>query len=427
MPSGLRQSVKAFHHRDFALFWSGALVSNAGTWMQNVTVPFVLLELTHSPVWVGLAAFVQFFPGVIFGPVAGPLADRFPRRTVLLWSQVAQGLLALGLWAAWVGHARRPVVLLVLVGLNGVAAGLAVPAWQAFVSELVPRRDLLNAVTLNSAQFNAARAIGPAAGGVVLGAYGPSWAFLFNGLSYLAVIGALLMIQSKPVKIAAGKEPILRQFMDGVRYANRHTGIRVALAVVAAFALLAMPLSTLTPIFARRVYHVGASRYGWLATAYGVGAVIGAVVIGVTGDSLRRGRLVMAALLTYVAALVGLGLVSGYVGGLAFIALAGECHLAVAAALNTSIQLLVAEHMRGRVIAVYIMVLTGGFPLGSLIQSWLAGVVGARATVIGAGAVLSVVPLLLLARPALMDSLDHHTHRAVAPVDATITAATEMA
>jgi MFS family permease len=315
------------------------------------------------------------------------------------------------------------VILLFLVGLNGVVAGLTVPAWQAFVSELVPRADLLNAVTLNSAQFNAARAIGPAAGGLVLGAYGPSWAFLFNGVSFLAVIAALLMIENRGAGAAPGNEGVWRQFADAVRYAGRHTGIRVAIGIVIAFALLAMPLSTLTPIFARRVYHVGASRYGWLATAYGGGAVLGAVVVGIAGDSLSRGRLVLTALLSYVVALVGLGLVSSYFGGLVFIAVGGASHLAVAAALNTSIQLLVAERVRGRVLAVYLMCLTAGFPVGALAQSWLAGLVGARTTVLGAGAVLLCVPLYLLARPDLLDALDEHTHR----VGATVTAAPELA
>ncbi len=427
---GLSQAVKAFHHRDFALFWTGALISNAGTWMQNVTVPFVLLALTHSAVWVGLSAFVQFFPSVVLGPLAGALADRFPRRTLLLWSQTVQALLALGLWAAWVGHVRRPAVLLVLVAVNGAVAGITVPAWQAFVSELVPRADLLNAVTLNSAQFNAARALGPAAAGLVLGAYGPSWAFLFNGLSYVAVIGALVLVHARGAVAAAGRsgrERIMRQFADGVRYANRHAGIRVAIAIIAAVSLLGMPIATLLPVFASRVYHVGAGKYGWLAAAYGGGAVLGAVAVGVAGDSLRRSRLVVIALWTYAAALVGFGLTPDYWTGLGLIACAGASFLAVSAALNTSIQLLVADRVRGRVLAVYIMCLTAGLPLGSLTEGWLADLVGARTTVIGAGALLSLVPAALAARPALAASLDRHTHRAPSPVDATVTARAELA
>jgi MFS family permease len=423
---GLRQSVKALHHRDFALFWTGALVSNAGTWMQNVTVPFVLFELTHSAVWVGFSAFVQFFPSVILGPIAGALADRIPRRTMLLWNQAALGLLAMGLWAAWVGHVRRPAILVLLMGANGVVSGLGVPAWQAFVSELVPRTDLLNAVTLNSAQFNAARALGPAAGGLVLASYGPSWAFLFNGVSYVAVIAALLMIKAKGVKAASTNGGILRQFVDGVRYARRHTGIRVAIGIVIALAVLAMPLATLTPVFANRVYHVGAGKYGWLAAAYGGGAVVGAVVVGVAGDSLRRGQLVVTALLIYGLGLIGFGLVPNYYGGVAFIALCGAAYLAVAAALNTSIQLLVAEQVRGRVLAVYLMCLTAGYPLGSLLQSWLADLVGAQVTVVGAGVLLLAVPAYLLAKPVLSDSLDRHTHWPIIPAGVTVSAAVEL-
>src|SRR5215472_13756546 len=156
------RTVAALKHRDFALFWGGALVSNIGTWMQNVTVPYVVFQITHSAGWVGFAAFAS---------LAASLADRIDRRRLLAWSQVVQGLLAMALWGAWIAHWRSPGLLIGIITVNGAVFGCTMPSWQAFLTELVPREDLLNAITLNSAQFNAARAFGPAIGGLVLGQF----------------------------------------------------------------------------------------------------------------------------------------------------------------------------------------------------------------------------------------------------------------
>ncbi len=157
-------------------------MSNSGTWLQNVAVPFVIFRLTHSAAWVGFAGFAQFAPGVVLAPLAGSLADRFPRRSVLLVNQTLLGLAALALWVEWVAGWTSPWTITATVAISGTIASIGIASWQAFVSELVPREDLLNAVILNSTQFNAARAIGgPAVGGLVLGGLGPGWAFLFNG------------------------------------------------------------------------------------------------------------------------------------------------------------------------------------------------------------------------------------------------------
>src|SRR5205807_5972002 len=252
---GLRQAVRALRYRNFTRFWSSAVVSNIGTWMQNITVPYVLFQLTNSAAGGGLATFVQFLPGVILGPWAGSVADRFPRRIVLVISQTAAGLVALTLWLAWVEHWRSPGLILVLVGAAGCVQGMTVASWQAFVTELVPREDLLNAITLNSAQFNAARAVGPAIGGATLGAFGPSWAFLFNAISYGAVLAALLLIRLRAEPRPRPETPVFAQFAEGVRYVVRHVGILVAILMVGAVALLAMQVFALAPVVAKEVYH----------------------------------------------------------------------------------------------------------------------------------------------------------------------------
>jgi MFS family permease len=405
------QAVAALRHREFALFWTGALVSNVGTWMQNVTVPYVIFQLTRSAGWVGLAAFASLFPSLLLGPLAGSLADRFDRRRMLIWSNVVQGALAFGLWGVWIGHWRSPTLLIAIISANGCAFGVTMPSWQAFLTQLVPREDLLNAVTLNSAQFNAARALGPAVGGLILGRFGPSWAFLANALSFAAVIAALAAVHPVIVERAKTTERVLAQFAEGLRYARRHGGILLALILCGCLSFLGTPVIQLTPVLAKRVYHVGPGLYGLLIAVFGTGAVLGAGLLGLIGGRWPKSRLVVFGVVLYATGLVLVGLTGIYAVGLVGLALCGVAFLISMATLNTTIQLQVAEQVRGRVLALWMMGITGAFPLGALLQGWLADQIGARATVLGAGVLMAAVIAVVALRPALAATLDEHTHR----------------
>jgi MFS family permease len=414
--TGVSRALASFRHRDFLWFWLGALVSNIGTWMQNITVPFVIYQLTRSGAWVGLAAFAGLFPAVLVGPVAGALADRVERRLLLLWSQVVQTLLALGLWGAWEAGVRRPAILILLVAANGAVFGGTIPAWQAYVSSLVPRDELLNAITLNSAQFNGARAIGPAVGGLTLAAFGPSWAFLLNALSFLAVIAALLAIRTRQPAVAPrgeGEGGLLSAFADGVRYTRRHSGILLAMVLVGIVSFFATPIFQLLPVVARKVFGVGAGLYGVLAGAFGVGAVLGAALLGVFGDRFDRSRLVVWSVMLYGGALLALGAAPAFGLGVAAVAAMGVGFVGVLAVLNTTVQLLVAEQLRGRVLAVWSTVLTALIPLGALAEGALSDAVGMRAVSVGAGVALIATAAVLLARSQLARSLDQHGHRLI--------------
>lgn len=409
---GLLQAVAALRHRDFALFWSGALLSNIGTWMQNITVPYVLYRETGSASWVGFAAFMQFIPGVMFGPLAGSLADRFQRRVVLLVSQGLAAAVAFVLWAVFTAGQATPGMIVALVTINGIVFGLGIASWQAFVTELVPREALLNAVTLNSAQFNGARAFGPAIGGVVLARYGPSWAFLVNGLSYVAVLGALALIRPRTREHARPEGRVLAQFREGVRYIGRHPGIALSMLLVGAVGFLGSPVFQLAPVLAKDVFHVGAGAYGGVLTgALGGGAVVGAALLGSLGTGVRRSRLAPVSLLGYGASLALLAAAPSYGIGVVAMALAGMGYLATVASLQTTVQVLVAEPLRGRVLAVYVMTFTAAYPLGALLQGWLADTVGPRATIGGAAAVLAVLGAALMVWPRAAQHMDAHTHR----------------
>lgn len=399
---GLRSAVAALRYRNFALFWSGALVSNTGGWVQNVTVPYVVYQLTDSPVWVGFAAFSLLFSASILGPVGGTLADRYHRRSVLLVMQSAQAAVAFALWGVWAAGVRSPGAIVALAALSGVFAGLLIGSWQAFVSELVPREVLLNAVTLNSAQFSAARAFGPAIGGVVLALAGPGWAFFVNGVSFLAVIAALLAIRvPRLAEKQTGPLRVLGELGETVRYVRAAPGIRTCLEVVAALGFFGSPVFSLVVIFADDVYRVGAGAFGLLSAALGIGAVLGTPLVAGWGTTLSRRRLVTAAMVGYGSSLVLFALSPGYAVGFVALLGAGAGYLAIASSLNTTIQLQVEERRRGKVLAFYVLGITLTAPLGSLLQGFMTELIGPRATVALAGTAFVSVLVVLRARGAL--------------------------
>lgn len=405
-PRGLRHAFRALRYRDFALFWSGALVSNVGNWMQQATVPFVLFQMTGSAAWIGLAAFLQFLPMMAMNAVGGVLADRFDRKRMLLATQMGLMALTFLLFVLWETDQARPGVLVAVVAVMGLVAGIQQPTWHSFVPLLVPRERLLNAVALNSAQFNGARAVGPAVAGVVLAAWGPGAAFLVNGLSFLFVIAALAGVRATQAAPEGRSGGFRGDFGAAVRYVRGHAAISLAISLVALTSLIGAPIVQFTAVFARDVFRVGEVAYGILVAAFGAGAVAGAVVVGAYGEHVRRSRLAVSGVLALGLGALGLGGAPGYGFGLAAVTVMGAASLVVVSALSTSIQLAVRDDMRGRVMAVFMMSFTGAFPLGALLQGRLADTFGVESTVAGAGVLLVGVAAVLLARPHVMLPLD---------------------
>ena len=377
---GLRVAVRAFKHRDFSLYWTAALLSSIGTWVQNTTVPYVVYDLTGSKSLIGITAFLNMFPTVLVGPLAGSLADRFPRRKVLLVTQVAQASVAATLWLVWLTGADSVPALLVLVTLAAAASGLNIPAQQAYVTELVPKRDLLNAITLNSAQFNAARAIGPAIAGVTLATLGAAWGFFLNAVSFMAMIAALFLVRTLDVQRERPEGNVRQQFAEGWRFVREKREILLCMAIVVLVAGLGMPVAQLMPAFASDELGVGKSGYGLLASALGIGGIVATPIIGGWGDAVRRSRLVVFGLLLYGLVLLGFANAPNLAVAVVCIGVAGACFLAIISSLNTTVQLLVDERLRGRIMAIYVMSFTAAYPIGSLIQGAVADRIGAPAT-----------------------------------------------
>ncbi|HWC33000.1 MAG TPA: MFS transporter, partial [Actinomycetota bacterium] len=275
--------LTAFHSlrfRDYRLLWAGAVISNTGTWMQNVALSWYVFTLTRSAFWVGAVAFASFFP-MWLSPLGGVLADRFDRRRILLATQSVMMIAATAL-AVLVGTGRAtlaPVMGLTLLG--GFAFSIDAPTRQAFFPSLVPRDAMVNAIALNSAQFSLARVIGPAIAGTMIAAFGVAPVFWINAVSFLAVLAALTTVRERP-RTMEGEAPA-QGLRAGLAYAWRHPVIRVLIASIAVLSVFAGPISALLPVFADEVFRRGPTGLGALAAAMGAGSVLGAIVLGRIG------------------------------------------------------------------------------------------------------------------------------------------------
>lgn len=376
---GLPKAIASLGYRDFRYFWIGGLISGAGRFFQVVTLPVVIWEFTESPGWVGFVGFAQFVPMAFMAPIAGPLADSYPRRKLLLLTQSLMALVALAFAMMWWSGIRSPLAFVGLAMLSGLTAGLNLPGWQAFISELVPKELLLNAVTLNSAQFNASRLIGPVLAGITLARAGPGTAFAVNAASFLAVIIALCLIDAPgtPSVVVRAIRP-MRNFFDVARYVRRNPGIDTAITVVSLVGFVGLPIQVLMLVFAEDVFDRGGSGYSLMLTMVGAGAVASAPLVASLGGRVARSTIQSVALLLYSVSVAGVAWAPTFVVSLAFLTLMGAAHLASASTLNTAVQLQVDEDRRAQVLAVYLMMLLLAHPVGSLIGGQMMELVGPR-------------------------------------------------
>ncbi len=404
-------TFESFRHRDFGLFWSGALVSNVGTWMQNVALAVVVYNLAKG--WgalaLGVLNFLTGIPVLVFGLFAGGLADRFDRKTLLIWAQSALLVQAaiLGLLASF-GRMTLPAVW-VLVLAGGVFSALTFPSWQAMVPDLVPRESLLNAIALNAAQFNSARLLGAAIGGLVLVQLGAPNVFYLNAVSFLFVIWALWAIRPRAQARAerSADVPAWRNLLLGIAYAREHLRVGMFLLSTAMVAIFGMAYMILLEAISRQTLHSGDAGYAYLMTANGVGAVTGALIVASLPHAVRRDRLVRFGLLGMSLVLLAFSFARSLLVGLPLVCLAGAAFLTVTSATNTGIQSTVPHELRGRVMALYVMSFMGMMPLSALVFGPLGQVIGPdRAVGVGA-AVLLAYALFLVARPRLFE-MDGH-------------------
>ncbi len=392
-PTGLR----ALNHRDFRLFFTGQLVSLIGTWMQSIGQSWLVLELTNSAFKLGLIGTLQWGPMLCFSFVAGAIADRVRKRRLVIATQTALMLQAFGLSVlAYTGHVQYWHVA-VLACLYGVANTLDMPTRQSFIVEMVGKDDLMNAIALNSAMFNGARVVGPAVAGLLVARYGVAIAFLLNGISFLAVIFALLAIRSEGLPRDRGDTSMLQDIATGVRYAVGTPLVSLILSLLLFVSLFVINYSVLVPLLARDVLHEGAHGFGLLMAALGVGAVAGALALAMLGSGRPRLVVVVTAAIILSAATLSVTIIRHFWIAAIGLALIGFMQIVFLASCNSTIQVTVPDTLRGRIMSLYAFVFAGVTPIGSFLVGSIAQAFGVPAAfAVGGGLGLLCVLALTL-------------------------------
>ncbi len=396
------RALRAMRHRNFRLFFAGQLISVIGTWMQSTAQQWLVYRITGSQTSLGMVTFVNFLPVLLFSLFMGVVVDRAPRRRLLLLTQSWFLLLAAALATLTALGVVQYWHILLLAGLLGVGNALDMPTRQAFVVEMVDqeKKDMLNAIGLNSMMFNLARIVGPAIGGAVVATLGEAPAFAINAATYLAVIFALLLMRLPPAVTVSGQRRPLDNLRDGVGYLVRRREVLGLVMMVAAFSMVGFGTLTLLPVFARDILQTGAQGFGQLLSAQGVGALLGAVLLVVAGDRFHKGRTLLFSRVLLGPVIVGLALSRTPWLSMTFLVLAGYSFITQLIFTNTLIQTIVPDELRGRVLSTYTWALGGFYPIGSLVMGYLGDLIGApgAALVSAAGCVL-LVGVNLLAFP----------------------------
>ena len=365
-------------HTGFRRFFVAAVVSNAGSWMQSIAVPFTVFEITNSKTWLGVSAFTGMFVGMLANAPGGMLADRYARRKVLIWTQAIQMCSAVSLLLLWLFGKPTIAALMPFLVLGAIGGGLNMPVWQSFIPSLVPKTEVSAAIRLNSMQFAVARAIGPVLGAVTLKTFGASACFAMNAASFLVIIAVLLVVPEDE-QVMAPRPPLLLSRIvadigDGWRYILDRPALRYAPTAVFVNAAFGFGLTTLAPAIARDQLGRAANDNGVLVGAFGLGGAIGVVLIGMAARRSKNSQQVRLALVCWVVADVVLVVTGNFWIGMASFAVAGFANSVGATALNTSVQLQVDDGFRGRVMAVYMQMFFLGSAVGSLFLGVLADV-----------------------------------------------------
>lgn len=388
---------RALHVYNYRMYAAGSVVSNVGTWMQRVAQDWLVLELTDSGAAVGITTGLQFLPLLLFSPIAGVAADRFSKRHLLMVTQSWMGAIAIVLGTLALTGAVEVWHVFVLAFLFGTGTAFDAPTRQAFVNEMVARDGIMNAVALNSATFNLARMVGPAVAGGLIALFGSGVAatgavIAINGASYAAVVVQLRRMRTEELHPAppVGRGP--GQIREGLRYLRSRKDIVLVLGVVFSAGTFGLNFQLTNALMATDAFHKGAGEFGVLGSVLAVGSFFGALMAARRSSS--RQRLVILSALAFGASEVVLGLMPNYLSFAAFLPVCGFAGLTVATAANSFVQLASDPMMRGRVMAVYMMIFAGGKPLGSPLLGWVSDHFGPRTMLIGGGG-LTIVGTVL--------------------------------
>ncbi|MBI1357643.1 MAG: MFS transporter [Acidobacteria bacterium] len=396
-PSLLSKTFQAFTYRNFRLMWTGAFTSTTGSFVQEVAQSWLVYQLTNDPFLLGAVSFLNNAPILLFSLIGGVAADRMDRRMLLIGSQLTQMSAALALATLIWTDQIQIWHILAAAFVTGMGQAFGGPAYQALIPSLVDKKDLPNAIALMSIQFNMGQVVGPAIGGAAFAGLGAGWCFCINGLSFLAVIGTLLILPSTFVP-AKHQTHVLESLKEGLRFVfhNKAMFSLVALAVSTAF--LGVPVRILLPAFAEDIYHVGPEGYSQLLSSFGLGGVLGALAVATYGNKPRKGLRALMMQLALGAITLGFGLMTKFWGGALLLFATGASVLFVFSSITSLVQLLAPENMRGRIMSVYNTAFRGSMALGPPVAGYLARSLGAPAIVAVNGALLVLVALVFLTK-----------------------------
>ena len=364
--------IRALRNPNFRLFWSGNFLSNIGTWMQNLALGWLVLSLTaNSAFWLGVVGFAGSIPFLVFTLFGGVIADRVDKRWLLLITQSVMMALAFLLAALAYWNVITVWEVAAIAFVNGTALAMQAPGYQAIVFQLVEREDLTNAIALNSAQFNMSRFLGPTLGGYAMAAFGVAGNFFLNGVSYLAVLAALLRIRF-PASPKERHPSVFSSLRAGLSYLRAHREMLVMVCMVAVFSLLAMPFITYIPYFARTQLHSGATGLGWLLAGSGSAGVVGAVYVAARGVLRHRGRIITGSGLVFFASMIVFAYSRSFALSECMACVEGSSGILMLSAVNVALQQRSSDQMRGRVLSVYSTSFLGLPPLGTLMAGELS-------------------------------------------------------
>ncbi|MDI6716686.1 MAG: MFS transporter [Actinomycetota bacterium] len=394
----------SLQYPNYRYLWSGALLSNVGTWIQTVALGWFVFQITRSEFLLGLVNFTSSLPTFFLALVGGAVADRYEKRALLIISQAILMLLAF-LLGILISLNLASVIIIILISLvAGIASSFNFPAWQALIPELVPRKDLMNAVALNSAQFNAARLIGPAIAGIIIAQLGVSYPFYINAISFLAVIIALALVKPHPTVKHEISANVWQNIVDGINYVRSKASTATLLIAVGMLTVFGMSHTVLIPVYADVILNVGPSGLGYLVAASGLGAVFGALLVASLSHTVDRRSLIKTGILSYSIFLFIFALSKIFIVSLIAQAGIGISFLVAISSSNTSLQDATPSKIRGRVMSLFVWAFIGIYPIGSFLVGSVAQLIGSPAALVINSIILLITSAVLYIRKDLLEA-----------------------
>ncbi|HEU5237573.1 MAG TPA: MFS transporter [Pyrinomonadaceae bacterium] len=409
---GISEMFRALRHRNFRLFWSGAFISNTGTWMQAVAQGWLVLQLSNSPFWLGVDGFMATAPGLLLTLAGGVFADLMDRRRLLIYTQAVAGVAAMILGILVLTHVVHVWMVLCLSFVTGCCMALAGPSYMALVFDLVGHEDLANAIALNSTQFQLARVLGPVFAGLGFKLFGLAGCFIANSLSFVFVVVAMMMVKfnrpgagdDAPARSVKEKGRFVSDLLAGLRYVAGRPRVFMLLLISAVTSMFGAPYIYMTPVFARDIFHLGETGLAVLMGMAGAGALFGALFLAYLGDFRRKGWFVLGGDLAFAICLIFFSLSTRFALSLFFLFALGFGIVCSVAVTNTLLQKLVTDEMRGRVMSMFMLSFIGAMPIGNLIAGAASHRFGVQRTLAAGGLIIAIfVTTVLIRSPRLRE------------------------